>query len=165
MSRQLPPMSRQWRSTSRKAATMSRMVPVVSRNLILARGTRRPGDGRVVTNSRDVAAFFGKRHDNVLRDVDALVAQHPQCLLNFKDTSATVAMPRGGTRVDRCFDMTRDGFMILAMWFTGAKAPALERATDVQEGILAEMQRKSHDDDISSLHRRIDDLLRRAGGS
>ncbi|MBP2150103.1 phage regulator Rha-like protein [Xanthobacter flavus] len=31
-------------------------------------------------------------------------------------------MPRGGTRQVRSFDMTRDGFTLLAMGFTGAKA-------------------------------------------
>lgn len=30
-------------------------------------------DGAVYANSRDVAAFFGKEHKNVLRDVDILI--------------------------------------------------------------------------------------------
>lgn len=30
-------------------------------------------DGKVFANSRDVADFFGKRHDNVLRDILALL--------------------------------------------------------------------------------------------
>lgn len=77
------------------------------------------GNGRAL--SRNVAAFFGKRHDNVLRDIDALTASAPECALNFEETSEAVAMPSGGTQ-ERAFLMNRDGFALLAMGFTGKKA-------------------------------------------
>ncbi|WP_209487561.1 Rha family transcriptional regulator [Xanthobacter flavus] len=76
----------------------------------------------VVASSKDVAAYFGKRHDHVLRDIDTLMSEAPSCAPNFGATSETVVMPRGGTRQVRSFDMTRDGFTLLAMGFTGAKA-------------------------------------------
>ncbi len=91
---------------------MSDLIPVVTVDA-----------GRVVANSRDVAAFFGKRHDHVLRDVDALLSDMPpECAPNFGETWAEVPMPRGGTRVERQFLMTRDGFTLLAMGFTGKAA-------------------------------------------
>ncbi|WP_394101495.1 Rha family transcriptional regulator [Xanthobacter wiegelii] len=76
----------------------------------------------VVASSKDVAAYFGKRHDHVLRDIDTLISEAPSCAPNFGATSETVVMPRGGTRQVRSFDMTRDDFTLLAMGFTGAKA-------------------------------------------
>ena len=79
-------------------------------------------EGRAVANSREVAAAFEKRHDNVLRDIDSLIATAPECALKFEATSDKVAMPQGGIRTSRSFDMDRDGFALLAMGFTGAKA-------------------------------------------
>lgn len=73
----------------------------------------------VVANSRDVAAYFEKRHDNVLRDIDALIAMSPEAVLNFEFCSYQAAE---GGRSYRSFDMTHDGFTLLAMGFTGKKA-------------------------------------------
>lgn len=45
---------------------------------------------RIVTNSRHIATVFGKRHDNIIRDIKALVIEQ-DCgefaLLNFEETS------------------------------------------------------------------------------
>ncbi|WP_286084191.1 Rha family transcriptional regulator [Agrobacterium sp. FDAARGOS_525] len=70
----------------------------------------------VVANSLDVAAYFGKRHDNVVRDIENLFEQD---VLNFEEAPYTNEQ-NGQTY--RAFDMTRDGFTLLAMGFTGAKA-------------------------------------------
>lgn len=79
-------------------------------------------NGQVVANSEDVAAFFGKQHHNVLRDIRALIPNDNSCALNFEWTSRKVAMPSGGTRDVPTCDMTRDGFTLLAMGFTGKRA-------------------------------------------
>ncbi len=78
-------------------------------------------EGRVVTNSQDVAEAFGKRHDHVLRDVDNLLENiAPQnwgamfVLSEEFDARAN--------RVVRSFNMTRNGFTLLAMGFNGKKA-------------------------------------------
>lgn len=75
----------------------------------------------VVANSRDVAAYFGKHHHHVLRDIDALIEQAPAIASNFGSIEIDVKVGFG-TRKDRAFDMTRDGFTLLAMGFTGKKA-------------------------------------------
>lgn len=78
-------------------------------------------DGRVFANSRDVAAYFEKRHDHVIRDIDNLMKDLPAPNLGtalFIESSYADA--NGQER--RCFDMTRDGFSLLAMGFTGSKA-------------------------------------------
>ena len=77
-------------------------------------------DGEAFANSRDVAAFFGKEHRNVLSAIDALIASEPKLgLLNFKQTP--YVEPSTG-QTYRSFDMDRDGFSLLAMGFTGSKA-------------------------------------------
>lgn len=76
-------------------------------------------DGVPVADSRDVAAMFGKRHDNVMRDIRGL--------LKSEDTPAGLFRP--STYVDdqngRAYPhylMDRDGFSLLAMGFTGPRA-------------------------------------------
>jgi len=78
-------------------------------------------DGEAFTNSRDVAAFFDKEHRNVLAAIDALIASEPK--LGGAEFSAGVyTLPATGAQEHRHYDMTRDGFSLLAMGFTGTKA-------------------------------------------
>ncbi|MFG1466535.1 Rha family transcriptional regulator, partial [Xanthobacter sp. DSM 24535] len=105
-------------------------------------------DGHGWANSRDVAAFFGKQHKNLLRDIDALTADDPACQLNFELTSETVAMPRGGTRQEPAYLMDRDGFTLLAMGFTGKKALQFKRAyikayNALEAQVIADLKRKA----------------------
>ncbi len=77
-------------------------------------------DGEVFANSREVATYFGKRHDDVLKAIRNLIATEPSLgLRNFAETP-WVEASTGQTY--RSFDMDQDGFALLAMGFTGAKA-------------------------------------------
>ncbi|WP_247875296.1 phage regulatory protein/antirepressor Ant [Ochrobactrum sp. Marseille-Q0166] len=77
-------------------------------------------DGGVFTNSRDVAAYFGKEHRNVIRDIDNLIKSEPNLgVLNFEQTP--YVEPSNG-QTYRSYDIDRDGFALLAMGFTGKKA-------------------------------------------
>lgn len=80
-------------------------------------------DGKAFTTSRDVAAFFEKEHRNVLQSIDKLLADEPDLgeggMLNFEQTPY-IEETTGQTY--RMYEMTRDGFMLLAMGFTGKKA-------------------------------------------
>ncbi|MCJ8507639.1 Rha family transcriptional regulator [Rhizobium lemnae] len=69
-----------------------------------------------------MAELFGKQHNHVLRAIDALITEAPACGLNFELTWIDQQMPRGGTRRSRAFNISRDGFTLLAMGFTGTKA-------------------------------------------
>lgn len=74
--------------------------------------------GRVVTTSRDVAVFFEKEHRHILRDIKVLKIS-PDLDTSFFIASTTFdayQRPQPG------FEITRDGFALLAMGFTGAKA-------------------------------------------
>lgn len=117
-------------------------------------------DGVPVTTSRVVAEQFGKRHDNVLRDIDALLEDlrsptnalkseevngsnfgavnelkiEPVNQRNFTPVESTSGLQfaelnfhpvtyrdaKGETRP--MYLLTRDGFTLLAMGFTGARA-------------------------------------------
>ncbi|WP_429565777.1 Rha family transcriptional regulator [Paraburkholderia sp. MM6662-R1] len=79
-----------------------------------------------VTDTRIVAAHFGKLHKNVLRDVAALLRDCPPEFgrLNFEPVEYRDA--KGEARP--AYRMTKDGFMLLVMGFTGAKALAVKVA-------------------------------------
>ena len=81
-------------------------------------------DGKVVAISTDVARHFGKQHDNVVRDIENLIAQLPSDQLpNFGETVIERPNPSGGEPIkSRAYRMTRDGFTLLAMGFTGKRA-------------------------------------------
>ena len=78
--------------------------------------------GQPTTTSIVIAEKFGKRHDRVLRAIDNLECSETFRLRNFGETSNPVQMPNGGTRNERSFNITRDGFAFLAMGFTGKEA-------------------------------------------
>jgi Rha family phage regulatory protein len=86
-------------------------------------------NGVPTTTSLDVAAFFGKRHDDVLKAIRKTAAQAPEsCARNFADTSIDVPQPNGGTRKTPAIRLSKTGFTLLAMGFTGAKAMAFKLA-------------------------------------
>jgi Rha family phage regulatory protein len=77
-----------------------------------------------VTNSRDVAAFFGKRHANILQSLDALECSPEFRQLNFQSATYLDAQDKPRPSID----MTKDGFVFLVMGFTGRKAAAFKEA-------------------------------------
>jgi len=79
-------------------------------------------NNQAITNSKDVANVFEKEHLHVLRDIKNLEIPEDFRKSNFGLTSTDTPMPNGGIRKDKAYAITRDGFTILAMGFTGAKA-------------------------------------------
>ena len=79
-------------------------------------------DGQLVVSSREVAANFEKRHDHILRDIDNLIEGLP----NFGEASKlfipTEYQHEQNGQTYREYLLTRDGFSLLVMGFTGAKA-------------------------------------------
>lgn len=75
---------------------------------------------KALTSSRNVAEVFGKRHDNVLRDIEELIAQLDDDFnaLNFE--AVEYKDKKGEKR--REYLLTKDGFTLLAMGFTGKRA-------------------------------------------
>jgi Rha family phage regulatory protein len=88
--------------------------------LTIAAPIVRTEGNRVFATSRDVAAYFEKRHDHVLRDIDELLRMDPEASPIFGEGYYT--LPATGQQKHRMFEMDRDGFTLLAMGFTGPKA-------------------------------------------
>ena len=78
-----------------------------------------PVNGQPMTTSRKVAARFKKQHKNVLQSIKRIEAQQPEfSRLNFQPVE--YADSKGEMRPE--YLMTRDGFSLLAMGFTGDAA-------------------------------------------
>jgi Rha family phage regulatory protein len=101
----------------------------------------------LTTTSQGVAVVFGKRHDHVLRQIRNLLQELPERHRpNFGDASYEVAQTNGGTASYACYRITRDGFTLLAMGFTGKKALGFKLAyIDAFNSMAAfiKMQRES----------------------
>jgi Rha family phage regulatory protein len=101
--------------------------------------------GVPVVSSMQVAKRFDKQHNNVLRDIAQLRRDvTPEFYsLNFEPTVEIIEIPyTGGKREDPAYMMTRDGFSMLAMGFTGKKAAVwkekfLQAFHDMEEALLA----------------------------
>lgn len=96
-----------------------------SASVVSARPELSIHDGTVTTTSLQVAQFFGKRHDNVLRAIRVLLREGASAdyLLNFEEMVVTRENPSGGTPISApAYRMNREGFMLLAMGFTGKEA-------------------------------------------
>lgn len=74
--------------------------------------------GEPVASSRQIAENFEKRHDHVMRDIDAIKKDIP----NFGEMFFETTVPDSYGREQRAYLMNRDGFTLLAMGFTGKAA-------------------------------------------
>lgn len=76
-------------------------------------------DGKVVVSSKAVADHFNKSHKNVMRDIKAISKKEEEFgRINFEPSSYTSIQ----NKTFESYDLTRDGFTILAMGFTGEEA-------------------------------------------
>lgn len=81
-------------------------------------------DHKIITTSLKVAEFFGKRHDDVLRRVRGLGCS-PE--FNARNFAAVEYVDKKG-ELRPAFEMTKDGFMLLVMGFSGVKAMRIKES-------------------------------------
>lgn len=79
---------------------------------------------RAICTSLDISETFGKEHKNVLRDVENLGCSKEFNRLNFEPISYIDSM----NRTQRAYAMTRDGFTLLVMGYTGDLAMKFKEA-------------------------------------
>ncbi len=77
-------------------------------------------DGILMTTSKVIADTFGKKHRDVMRDIAALKCSDDFRVRNFAQSYYVSSQNKN----IQCYDITRDGFTILCMGFTGEKAMA-----------------------------------------
>ncbi|MFI7783471.1 hypothetical protein EN46_06695 [Citrobacter amalonaticus] len=84
-------------------------------------------NGRAVTTSLAVSLYFKKLHKDVLKKIDTLDCSPEFTSANFY---AHVENIKAGAvnRDSRSYQITKDGFVFLAMGFTGKKAAAFKEA-------------------------------------
>lgn len=83
-----------------------------------------PHNGRPATTSLSIAEHFGKQHKDVLKSIRNLCAELPEDVRerNFALTYRTIAGPNNSERQEEFFIVYFDGFILLAMSYTGKKA-------------------------------------------
>jgi len=74
--------------------------------------------GKDITTSLIVAEIFGKSHDKVCRDIEALYCSPEFRAANFGDSSFVSLQ----NKVLPMYQMTKDGFSFLVMGYTGPKS-------------------------------------------
>lgn len=77
--------------------------------------------------TRDVAELFGKDHRKVMSKLRSQLSYYSEDWLaaNFSRMQIQVPTSNGGHRTDEIYELSRDGFAVLAMSFTGKKAARL----------------------------------------
>jgi len=78
------------------------------------------GGEQLWTTSLDLAEKFGKKHKNIIRAIEVLACSEEFHRLNFQPIFYQDVYGRDQS----AYDLTRDGFTLLAMGFTGKKAIA-----------------------------------------
>lgn len=107
--------------TTPKKISASRSCPVGTESELIAgyTGSLIQAHGRSLwTTSHVVADKFGKRHSNVIRSIENLECSSEFSQLNFEQRD--FFDERG--KLQKTYDISRDGFSILAMGFTGKGA-------------------------------------------
>ena len=82
--------------------------------------------GRPATTSLEVAKFFSKRHDHVVRSIQDLISNTPESFSAPNFGAAEYSDKQGKPRP--MFILYRDGFMLLVMGYTGKNALAMKLA-------------------------------------
>lgn len=81
--------------------------------------------GQALTTSREIADYFGKSHKDILRairDTQEQLNQTPEGQEFNERNFAPISMTDAMNREKPAYVLTRDGFTLLAMGFTGARA-------------------------------------------
>lgn len=119
-------------------------------SVIVGNAVRRDG-GVPMADSRAIAEVFGKRHNNVLRGIDHVLATLPDQLLNFEQQIEVYTAGKGAQRRRRYFTMNREGFNVLVLGFTGTKALRYRAGFVLAFERLAERER----DNVHDFHKHL----------
>ena len=74
--------------------------------------------GELVVTSRQIAVDFGKRHDNVIQSIESIITENTVLTKMFIESS----YKSGTGKKYKEYLLTRDGFSLLVMGFTGSRA-------------------------------------------
>lgn len=104
-------------------ANVPQKAPFVKENTLIRMDFL--NDETPVVSSLDVSRHFQKKHKHVLEEIRKILANTPESFYgpNFRPIEKETLLPySGGIRKDPAYQMTRDGFCLLVMGFTGQVA-------------------------------------------
>ena len=111
-------------------------------------------EGQITTTSQQIAEHFGKRHADVIRAIRKLECPGDFAERNFALTTIETKITgagnaAGSVRKDPAYRITRDGFTLLAMGFTGKEAMQWKVAyltafNKMEQELLAQTTRPSN---------------------
>lgn len=78
-------------------------------------------NNQIVTDSRSVAEHFGKEHAKVIRSIEGIISETPK-VTSQKMFYKTTYKVEGNNKSYKMYLMNRNGFSLLVMGFTGARA-------------------------------------------
>lgn len=102
-------------------------------------------NGKLITTSLNVAEAFGKNHKDILRRITTLEIPADFTERNFALSQRINKL--ANNRRDSFYRMTKDGFMLLVMGFTGKKAMAVKIAYINAFNDMAAQLQKQRDQD------------------
>ncbi len=85
-------------------------------------------EGQITTTSQQIAEHFGKRHADVMRAIKRLECSAEFTERNFAQVITEFVNGKGGVQKAPAYRITRDGFVFLAMGFTGKEAAQWKEA-------------------------------------
>jgi Rha family phage regulatory protein len=86
-----------------------------------------PSNGKVITTSMKIARYFGKAHKNVLRTIKRLESDCSPDFNRLNFEPVEYIDKKGEMRL--MYNITKDGWMMLVMGFTGKRRPRLKSNT------------------------------------
>ncbi|WP_370547459.1 Rha family transcriptional regulator [Edwardsiella tarda] len=101
-------------------------------------------DGKAVTTTDDVAAYFGKQAHHVVQKVESLDCSKDFTIRNFSRMVKNKSIGSGAERQVVYYEMTKDGFVFLVMGFTGKRAAAFKEAYIAEFNRMEAMLRQPH---------------------
>lgn len=113
---------------------------------------------KIYAESQVVSSIFDKRHDNVLRDIKELQGK---CSDEFWQLNFEESEYKARGKSYPCYELTKDGFTMLAMGFTGEKAVQfkelyINRFNEMERMLtsraLAKLEFPALTDNIQSMH-------------
>jgi len=136
----------------------------MSKSLTAFKPSRMTVEGsEVFADSRDIASYFGKRHDNVMRDIENTIQTIENAkILNsedFKDAffeQRTEFNPETNRRVT-FYVLNKDAFSLLIMSYNGVKAMQFKLAYIAEFNRMAAELQAIRDDKSSAFDRVCDD--------
>lgn len=114
-------------------------IAVLPRNAVTLHGTE------AYTTSIKVAEAFNKRHDDVLKKLTTLECSPEFNARNF----AEIEYKDSRGRMNRAYEMTREGLMFVVMGFTGKKATAIKEAFLARFREMEEKLRGTHPQQVA----------------